>query len=94
MAAALGVAELPSRRMYAVRMGRWKLITSPDGVELYDLHEDPGETTDLHAARPDEAKRLSAALRDELAGRAAPRDATEPASRRELEALRALGYIK
>jgi arylsulfatase A-like enzyme len=48
----------------AVRAGRWKLLESfEDGrLELYDLHQDVGETEDLAAAMPDRARRLQARL--------------------------------
>ena len=39
----------------AVRSGRWKLHVAKAGaeaLELFDLMEDPGETTDVHAAHP------------------------------------------
>ena len=54
-----GVADLPD---LAVRDGRWKLLCEYDGsaAELYDLTADPGETTNLAAANPDEAARLTA----------------------------------
>jgi len=47
-----------------IRRGRWKLIETfdPDGVELYDLEEDLGETDNLAAKRPD----LTSELRREL----------------------------
>ena len=67
--------EIPDRPFYVefpgyggqqmVRLGRWKavrrdLLARPDApVELYDLEADPGETTDLRAARPEIAAGLS-----------------------------------
>jgi arylsulfatase A-like enzyme len=39
----------------------------PEGVELYDLRDDPGERNDLAAARPDEVAAMSAQLRRRLA---------------------------
>ena len=49
----------------AMREGDWKLVEQFEdgGAELYDLANDPGETKDLAAARPDVTRRL----RDELA---------------------------
>lgn len=47
----------------AVRSGRWKLHVARDGApvaELYDLDGDPGETTDVGEAHPDEVQRLHA----------------------------------
>jgi N-acetylgalactosamine-6-sulfatase len=47
--------------MLAIREGKWKLLTNPDGsrTELYDIPADPAEKTDLAAANPDVVKRLS-----------------------------------
>jgi arylsulfatase A-like enzyme len=44
----------------AIRVGSWKLIEFfEDGkLELYDLEEDVGETTDLAARMPEEVKGL------------------------------------
>jgi arylsulfatase A-like enzyme len=48
----------------AVRDGNWKLIESfEDGkLELYNLRDDPGETTDLADTHPDTARALRAKL--------------------------------
>jgi arylsulfatase A len=48
----------------AVRRGSWKLLEYfEDGrLELYDLAQDPGETTDLAAAEPRRAEQLREAL--------------------------------
>lgn len=48
----------------AVRMGRYKLIEffDDDSVELYDLEEDLGETTDLAEADPERAANMRQAL--------------------------------
>lgn len=48
----------------AVREGDWKLVEwfEDDSVELFDLGADPGEMTDLAAARPEVADRLRALL--------------------------------
>ncbi len=44
----------------AARQGRWKAIQSRPGgpVELYDLEQDPGETTDVAAQHPAELRTL------------------------------------
>lgn len=49
----------------AVRQGPWKLLqNSPfSALELYNLEEDPQETTDLSADEPEVFKKLAAALR-------------------------------
>jgi arylsulfatase A len=50
----------------AVRRGDWKLIEfyEDDHVELYNLKDDPGETTDLAKKQPEEAARLQKLLAD------------------------------
>jgi arylsulfatase A len=46
----------------AVRRGKWKLRHAADGEpELYDLHEDIGETTNLAATMPDLVSELESA---------------------------------
>jgi arylsulfatase A-like enzyme len=87
------VSELPSQHAHAVRLGRMKLLTSPGRDELYDLRDDPGERINLAASRPAEVARLRAALQEELARHPAAEGSAVPASREELDALRALGYI-
>ncbi|MDX2037127.1 MAG: sulfatase [Isosphaeraceae bacterium] len=49
----------------SIRLGRWKLIEwFEDGrLELFDLADDPSETTDLAAREPDRVARLHADLR-------------------------------
>jgi hypothetical protein len=57
----------------SLRSGRWKLLRPGywDLVDtLYDLHDDPSETTDLYPTRPDMTATLSprlALLTDQLA---------------------------
>ena len=45
----------------AVRDGNWKLLVNADGTgaELYDVAADPTEATDVAAAHPDVARRLT-----------------------------------
>jgi arylsulfatase A-like enzyme len=47
-----------------VRGKRWKLIDSGSGTALYDLDEDPEETTDVRADNPDTAAELEAVIAD------------------------------
>ncbi len=42
----------------AMRDGKWKMIVSKRGVELFDLSRDLGETTNLAASQPERAKRM------------------------------------
>ena len=58
----------------AIRDSRWKLIENftSEGVELYDLEQDPGEKTNVAAEHPDQVQRLSERLvkwRDEVSAR-------------------------
>jgi arylsulfatase A-like enzyme len=49
----------------AIRQGEWKLVWRcmlPTSVELYNLTQDPYETTNLADAHPDKVKALQARL--------------------------------
>jgi len=74
----------------SMRQGSLKLIDAPR-PELYDLASDPGEVSDLSLQRPEDTKRLRAALQ------AFRRDAREAAHAavdgESAERLRALGYV-
>ena len=50
------------RRRQAIRMGRWKAFRPHPSkpIQLYDLEEDPTETTDVASAHPDVVKRVAA----------------------------------
>jgi arylsulfatase A-like enzyme len=85
---------------------RYKLVYVPDAgdrrfmkgseLELYDLKEDPGETRNLVAQRPEIAGRLKRELRDWIAdggaGAAAP--AAVRIDAQAEDQLRSLGYIR
>lgn len=82
--------------LWMVRDARFKYIEAPR-PELYDMIEDPGETTNLATSRPEEAARLRARL---LAWRERTEQATVGSARRDaamedddLARLRALGYV-
>ena len=83
-----------------VRQGRWKAIVNleTDGVELYDLDEDPGEQDDLARREPERAtelERFARARHEELRARSTPAAPGGPrgASTEALRALRDLGYV-
>jgi len=72
----------PGWRSRSVRLGNWKLIVLGDGdarkIELYDLSQDPGETTDQSQQQADRVQQLLRVL-DDVAAR--DRDAVADASR-------------
>ncbi len=90
----VGLAEIPSSSTYALRRGRLKLISSPRGVELYDLSRDPGETQDLAPSRAEEVNRLQVVLSELLQQRAEAAQTTQVPTESQLRAMRSLGYLK
>jgi len=73
----LSAVPTPDRLLYwetyepsfwqAARLGRWKAVRPPrtQQVELYDLSQDPSETHDLAATRPDVVRRLARQMREQ-----------------------------
>ncbi len=87
-----GVAEV-------VVVGRYKLeARGPAGEQrrLFDLSEDPGETRDLTADRPEIARRLASNLSEWTAAHPLcnPPQATLLRSAEQLEQLKSLGYVE
>ena len=81
------------RALRYVRQGELAAVVADEGAPaLFDLHTDPGMTTDLATARPQDAAHLAgllAATREE-----APRTGTQAdVSADVLEQLQALGYV-
>jgi arylsulfatase A-like enzyme/Tfp pilus assembly protein PilF len=74
----------------AFRVGSLRYVDAPR-PELYDLAEDPGETTNRIADRAQEAERLRGALVALRAGERAP--STAGVSAETAERLGALGYV-
>jgi arylsulfatase A-like enzyme len=65
------VAGLWAGGSVSFRRGRWKLVNTErpyreDRLRLYDVVDDPGETTDLSAARPATHKAMLDAWRQYL----------------------------
>jgi len=82
--------------------GRFKLIRVPtlEGaeLELYDLRDDPDETRDLAAERPDVVRRLAPPLeawaREAVSRARAPGARSSEGDEETLRRLRALGYVE
>jgi len=75
------IIHQPLRRQLAIRQGPWKLIFSAEGAggELYDLHNDLGETTNVASKHPEVVETLTALLKRSIAeGRSTP-GAKQPA---------------
>ena len=81
----MGWAELR-----AMRTNRWKYIRAPK-PELYDLAQDPGETTNVIATHAAEAQKLEAKL-NAIAG-SAEKVAPAAMDPRTMQQLRSLGYL-
>lgn len=90
----IGLAELPVADSYALREGKWKLIATRGGKELYDLSQDPQERRDLCDSQPEQVARLTQVLEGLLSQRAGAKTSTRPLSERERKALESLGYLK
>jgi len=50
------------RAARAVRMGNWKAVKAKAGLQLFDLRDDPSESTDVAAGHPDVVKRIRVIL--------------------------------
>jgi len=76
--------------MRAIRTNRWKYIRAPK-PELYDLVQDPGETSNVIASHPAEVKELEASLnRVSVSTEKVAPSAMDP---RTLRQLKSLGYL-
>jgi choline-sulfatase len=83
----MGWAELR-----AVRTIRWKYIRAPK-PELYNLAADPGETTNVIAQNPAQARNLDAQL-EKIVGNSGPEKIqTNAVDRGTMEKLKSLGYV-
>jgi arylsulfatase A-like enzyme len=88
----------PETGLYAIRQDGWKLILNvhTGAMELYNLRQDPRETTNCTNTAPLMASKLEAQLRSHL-----QRTEANPSSQAEIEVdhltldrLRALGYVE
>jgi arylsulfatase A-like enzyme len=87
-------AQLRSTR-YALRTKEWKFIES-EGIELYNLTTDPGETINValdHLDRVAEFQGLIKRWREGQEGRRLQAGSTE-LSKEEIQELKALGYVE
>ena len=91
----VAVSSLGEGDQFAVRNDRWKLYEIEDeGSRLFDLDNDPLETTDVSAEHPEVLERMKGWLERYLgSAEKARRELTDP-DRETLEELRQLGYIK
>ena len=64
-----------------------------EGMRLFDLRSDPGETSDLLDERPDLARDLLALLERQFV-EIAPADSSIELTKEKLEELRELGYLE
>jgi tetratricopeptide (TPR) repeat protein len=81
----MGWAELR-----AMRTNRWKYIRAPK-PELYDLAQDPAETTNVIASHPAEVQDMEARLKAVSAGTETV--ASAPMDPATMKQLRSLGYL-
>jgi arylsulfatase A-like enzyme len=89
--------------IWALRSGSWKLVTNTETQtsELFQLDDDPEESTDISAAHPDVVARLSRQLDDErvrlqdlgLVAAGNGGDEVQVLDPAERERLEALGYV-
>jgi tetratricopeptide (TPR) repeat protein len=76
--------------LFGLRTDRWKYIRAPR-PELYDLIQDPGETSNVIRDQPEVARELSTYLQKLLD--AAPPPEVPQADEQTMEQLRSLGYV-
>ena len=81
------------RDWQVVRTPEWKLVQRPSGAELYRVDRDPGEQQDLAAANPEVVRSLQQARDQKLRRLGATPEELAALSARNVEALRALGYL-
>lgn len=90
-------SEFASSRMVIDESGL-KLLEKKDGVFLFDLQADPGETRNLAEDRPQEVQRLRQVLNRRVRaavrmGEKFPKEEPRELDQEEIEALKALGYL-
>ena len=91
-----GRVDNKDEMLFAVSDGEWKYIhhrIREEESELYNLVEDPGETTNLIADEPEIARRMRSDLEERDAFSDSARD-VDGMSREDIERLESLGYIQ
>jgi len=91
-----GWADEKDEMLFAVSDGEWKYIhhrNREQESELYNLVEDPGETTNLIAERSDIARLMRKNL-EERAELSTSAPDTDGMSREDIERLQSLGYVQ
>jgi tetratricopeptide (TPR) repeat protein len=82
--------------LQGIRTGRWKYVRAP-GPELYDLHSDPHEATNLFESQPEIAEQMEASLtrlEQQWAAGSANFTASRAGSDPEMvKKMRTLGYV-
>jgi hypothetical protein len=91
----LAYAENEPLGLFCIRSAQWKHVTGPDGDQLFDLFEDPGEqrnVIDRHPTTAELLKETLAGIRSSQSlGARVTADREEEETRR---LLRTLGYLE
>jgi choline-sulfatase len=84
---ALGWAELRG-----IRTNHWKYIRAPK-PELYDLGQDPGETSNVIQQHPSEVEKFEAQLKNVIGNGGSEKVDTTMVDERQMAQLKSLGYL-
>jgi arylsulfatase A-like enzyme len=89
-----GMAQMPGKKIFAVRYQSWKLIFTPEGLELYNVAKDPKETKNLKDVNSSMVKELQTMFRSMM--ERFPSSGSEPmkANQKDIDMLKSLGYIQ
>jgi hypothetical protein len=89
------VSRTESDSAMTIRGDCWKYIRGTDGVELYDLSRDPGETTDRSEEEPDVISEFERRREEYLNSLPAPPSATGSIESEGMrDHLQSLGYLQ
>ena len=87
------LSEARSGTLASLRDGSWKVIRGERTVKLFDLQNDPSETSDLSSDNPAEGERLRALLEHILESQRRVSTPHEPDDE-AVKQLKALGYVE